>query len=172
MNTFIDNVLIRLKYLNKKPSHLIRDLSINKATFSMWKNKNRIPRADIAMKIARYLGTSVENLVCEKSPKSISSEFYLDKIKDCAEKMTVEKRNELANIAESLLECHYSTAVKIADLTEYFAKLERNSPDIVREAPTEEYLNTLQNVKPPSVEKTKYTPLLYLQPIQIGSLIH
>ena len=50
------------------PYRIAKDCGFSNVTLSDWKNKGNMPKADKLVKIARYLGTSVEYLVTGEDP--------------------------------------------------------------------------------------------------------
>ncbi len=60
--TFFENLekILQAKYLTR--SDLCEGIGIVKSSFSAWQNGS-VPRADIALKIAQYLGVSVDYLL-------------------------------------------------------------------------------------------------------------
>ncbi len=58
---------------------LASDIGVSVSTISMWKNRQNYPSADIAVKIAKKLGVSVEFLV---TGESISDDLLLIKIRN------------------------------------------------------------------------------------------
>jgi len=67
-NMFVDRIDELLKKQGKKRPDLYSNLNIPKNLIGQWKQRGTIPSADVAVKIAEYLGTSVEYLVTGKKP--------------------------------------------------------------------------------------------------------
>jgi transcriptional regulator with XRE-family HTH domain len=63
MSDFTDRMEILLKEKKITQAHLADNLQIRKATISDWKRNSAYPTADIAVKIAKALDTTVEYLV-------------------------------------------------------------------------------------------------------------
>lgn len=63
MSIFIEQVDKLLSEKGKTKIELARYAGISTQSFYDWKNRNTVPSADVAVKIARFLGTSVEYLV-------------------------------------------------------------------------------------------------------------
>lgn len=63
MSIFIEQVDKLLSENGKTKIELARYAGISTQSFYDWKNRNTVPSADVAVKIARFLGTSVEYLV-------------------------------------------------------------------------------------------------------------
>lgn len=59
------------------PYRVAKDCGFSNVTLSDWKNKGQTPKADKLVKIARYLGTTVEYLMTGEEPET-SGSYYLD----------------------------------------------------------------------------------------------
>lgn len=64
--TFTDRIERLLKEQGKKKADFSKEIGTGKQNFYDWKKRGNTPTADIAVKIARYLNTSVEYLVTGK----------------------------------------------------------------------------------------------------------
>lgn len=73
MEYFIERLEKRLKFRNVSKSELAEKIGIRRPTISEWKKNGSIPAADICLKIAEYLGTTVEYLVTGKEKESGSA---------------------------------------------------------------------------------------------------
>lgn len=80
MNGFVDRIdeLLRLKKLTRKD--LAKSLNIPHNCIAQWKLRGSIPNALTAVKIAKFLNTSVEYLVTGEASSVDSSE--IDVLKD------------------------------------------------------------------------------------------
>ena len=92
----IDNLLKEKKYTQKDLSEYLKISSAQ--VFANWKQRDFIPSADIAVKIAQYLGTSVEYLITGKETDERLEE--LRKEKDIYK----EKYDNLRNTLKETLE--------------------------------------------------------------------
>lgn len=81
MNDFVERIDTLLAQQNKKRSNLYEAVTeINSHSIYDWTRRNTVPAADVAVKIAEFLNTSVEFLVTGKE-KNIYKEKY-DNLKD------------------------------------------------------------------------------------------
>ena len=111
---FWENVDSELKYQNKTRKQLAQNLGFDATTISKGVSNNSVPLADMALKIADFLGVSLEYLLGlpEKSKKGDNkSELektkalryyhkYHDLINVC-EKLTPDKIRLLSDVAEN-----------------------------------------------------------------------
>ena len=71
---FIKRVIEELDFQGKTQSQLAEYLGVNKAAISMWIKRDSIPAADVAYKVAQFLGVSLEYLLTgekkEEAPKT------------------------------------------------------------------------------------------------------
>ena len=65
---------------NKNIDVVIKDAGLKPSSYYSYRKKGNLPRADIAVKIARILGCSVEQLVTGNKP--VFSEFSVQEKKD------------------------------------------------------------------------------------------
>ncbi len=63
MSIFTERIDNLLKEKKKTKKELFNHIGISSQSFYDWKNRNTIPAADIAVKIAQYLNTTVEYLI-------------------------------------------------------------------------------------------------------------
>lgn len=83
MNGFLLRLENELNFLNQTKADLARFLEIHKSTVYSWWERDTIPAADTALKIARFLNVSLEYLITgenppprsEKEEKNYDSEF-------------------------------------------------------------------------------------------------
>lgn len=68
MNDFVDRIDFLLKQKKLSRVNLNADCGLPKNLIAQWKQRGTIPSADIAVKIANYLNTSVEYLVTGSEP--------------------------------------------------------------------------------------------------------
>lgn len=78
MNVFVDRIdeLLKNKGLNR--NDLNNAIKLQKNTIAQWKIRETIPSADIAVKIAQFLNTSVEYLVTGEEKKDNSKIILSD----------------------------------------------------------------------------------------------
>lgn len=67
---FVERIDEKLKEKNIKRVGMCEDVGIDTSIMTAWKKRGTIPAADICLKIAEYLGTSVEYLVTGKEKDS------------------------------------------------------------------------------------------------------
>ena len=86
MSDFTDRLETLLKTHNLTQAALADILNVRKATISDWKRNSVYPSADIAVKIAQTLNTSVEYLITgqESSPSAAELSGLKQKIRDLA----------------------------------------------------------------------------------------
>jgi len=70
MTLFIDRLETLLKEKKVTQKELAEFLNIRRPTISDWKKNGAVPSADIALKIAKYLDTTVEFLVYGESEEA------------------------------------------------------------------------------------------------------
>lgn len=83
MRDFLKRVLEELDFLNASKADIARFLNVRKSTVYSWFERDTIPAADTALKIADFLNVSLEYLVTGKNPppkteneeKNYDSEF-------------------------------------------------------------------------------------------------
>lgn len=63
---FVENVDRLLKKNNLLRADVIRATGISESSFRNWQNRGSIPAVDVALKIAQYLGTTVEALMSDE----------------------------------------------------------------------------------------------------------
>ena len=87
MSDFVNRIDELLAKQNKNRNDIYNDLNIAKNLIGQWKQRNTIPAADIALKIAQYLNTTVEYLVNgTESQDSNKSEKMIEEITQVLEK--------------------------------------------------------------------------------------
>ena len=70
MSAFTERLDNSLKEMKKTKKELFAYVGISPQSFYDWKNRNTIPAADIAVKIAQYLNTTVEYLITGQKYKA------------------------------------------------------------------------------------------------------
>ena len=84
---FLENLenLIKERKISKK--ELAESVGFTTQAFYDWKKRNSIPSADIAYKIAKFLGTSVEFLLTgkEENPLALENQTLKEKIEKAKE---------------------------------------------------------------------------------------
>lgn len=81
MNDFVERIDTLLAHQKKKRSSLYEAVpEINSHSIYDWTRRNTVPAADVAVKIAEFLNTSVEFLITGKE-KNIYKEKY-DNLRD------------------------------------------------------------------------------------------
>jgi transcriptional regulator with XRE-family HTH domain len=73
MNDFLKRVLEELDFLNASKADLARFLNVRKSTVYSWFERDTIPAADTALKIADFLNVSLEYLVTGEKDESQKS---------------------------------------------------------------------------------------------------
>lgn len=77
MKDFLKRVLEELDFLNTSKADLARFLNVRKSTVYSWFERDTIPAADTALKIADFLNVSLEYLVTGKKDESKKSKTEL-----------------------------------------------------------------------------------------------
>ena len=77
MKNFLKRVLEELDFLNASKADLARFLNVRKSTVYSWFERDTIPAADTALKIAGFLNVSLEYLVTGKEDESKKSKIEL-----------------------------------------------------------------------------------------------
>ena len=74
MSIFTERIDNLLKEKKKTKKELFNHIGISSQSFYDWKNRNTIPAADIAVKIAQYLNTTVEYLITGNKNNPLADE--------------------------------------------------------------------------------------------------
>lgn len=77
MNDFLKRVLEELDFLNASKADIARFLNVRKSTVYSWFERDTIPAADTALRIADFLNVSLEYLVTGKKDESKKSRIEL-----------------------------------------------------------------------------------------------
>jgi transcriptional regulator with XRE-family HTH domain len=77
MKDFLKRVLEELDFLNASKADLARFLNVRKSTVYSWFERDTIPAADTALKIADFLNVSLEYLVSGEKDESKKSRIEL-----------------------------------------------------------------------------------------------
>lgn len=77
MNDFLKRVLKELDFLNASKADIARFLNVRKSTVYSWFERDTIPAADTALKIADFLNVSLEYLVTGEKDESKKSKTEL-----------------------------------------------------------------------------------------------
>ena len=77
MNDFLKRVLEELDFLNASKADLARFLNVRKSTVYSWFERDTIPAADTALRIADFLNVSLEYLVTGEKDESKKSKIEL-----------------------------------------------------------------------------------------------
>ena len=103
MEYFIERLEKRLKFRNVSKSELAEKIGIRRPTISEWKKNGSIPAADICLKIAEYLGTTVEYLVTgkEKEPGSAALTAEEEEVLNVWEDLNDFQKNTIKTLLES-----------------------------------------------------------------------
>lgn len=104
MNDFLKRVLEELDFLNTSKAELARFLNVRKSTVYSWFERNTIPAADTALKIADFLNVSLEYLVTGKKDESKKSkieltDFERNLLREAASLLPEDKAELMAYIA-------------------------------------------------------------------------
>lgn len=104
MNDFLKRVLEELDFLNASKADIARFLNVRKSTVYSWFERDTIPAADTALKIADFLNVSLEYLVTgkkdeSKKSKTELSDFEKNLLREAADLLPEDKVELLAYIA-------------------------------------------------------------------------
>lgn len=104
MNDFLKRVLEELDFLNASKADIARFLNVRKSTVYSWFERDTIPAADTALRIADFLNVSLEYLVTgkkdeAKKSKTELSDFEKNLLKESAGLLQEDKVELLAYIA-------------------------------------------------------------------------
>ncbi|MCR5494824.1 MAG: helix-turn-helix domain containing protein [Treponema sp.] len=82
---------------------MCEDIGIDTSIMTAWKKRGTIPAADICLKIAEYLGTSVEYLVTgkEKDLSSVDLTQEEEEVLDVWENLNDFQKNTIKTLLES-----------------------------------------------------------------------
>ena len=72
-NEFVDRINLSLKRLHISKGKFYEDLGLANNSSTNWSKRGTIPSADVALKIADYLGVSVRYLVTGEDDKELSA---------------------------------------------------------------------------------------------------
>ena len=86
---FFSRIEDMLKEKKKTQKDMVSYIGISAQSFTNWKSMNSIPSADVAVKIADYLETSVEYLITGKESDEYKNKY--DDIKSAMRKVIDEK---------------------------------------------------------------------------------
>jgi transcriptional regulator with XRE-family HTH domain len=103
MNDFLKRVLEELDFLNASKADLARFLNVRKSTVYSWFERDTIPAADTALKIADFLNVSLEYLVTgekdeSKKSKTELSDFEKNLLREAADLLPEDKVELMAYI--------------------------------------------------------------------------
>lgn len=103
MNDFLKRVLEELDFLNASKADIARFLNVRKSTVYSWFERDTIPAADTALKIADFLNVSLEYLVTgekdeSKKSKTELSDFEKNLLKESADLLPEDKVELMAYI--------------------------------------------------------------------------
>lgn len=104
MKDFLKRVLEELDFLNASKADIARFLNVRKSTVYSWFERDTIPAADTALRIADFLNVSLEYLVTgkkdeSKKSKTELSDFEKNLLKESAGLLQEDKVELLAYIA-------------------------------------------------------------------------
>lgn len=104
MNDFLKRVLEELDFLNASKADIARFLNVRKSTVYSWFERNTIPAADTALRIADFLNVSLEYLVTgekdeSKKSKTELSDFEKNLLRESADLLPEDKVELMAYIA-------------------------------------------------------------------------
>lgn len=104
MNDFLKRVLKELDFLNASKADIARFLNVRKSTVYSWFERDTIPAADTALKIADFLNVSLEYLVTgekdeSKKSKTELSDFEKNLLREAADLLPEDKAELMAYIA-------------------------------------------------------------------------
>ena len=103
MKDFLKRVLEELDFLNASKADLARFLNVRKSTVYSWFERDTIPAADTALRIADFLNVSLEYLVTgekdeSKKSKTELSDFEKNLLKESADLLPEDKVELMAYI--------------------------------------------------------------------------
>lgn len=100
---FVERIDEKLKEKNIKRVGMCEDVGIDTSIMTAWKKRGTIPAADICLKIAEYLGTSVEYLVTgkEKNLSSVELTQEEEEVLDVWEDLNDFQKNTIKTLLES-----------------------------------------------------------------------
>ena len=104
MKDFLKRVLEELDFLNASKADLARFLNVRKSTVYSWFERDTIPAADTALRIADFLNVSLEYLVTgekdeSKKSKIELSDFEKNLLKESSDLLPEDKAELMAYIA-------------------------------------------------------------------------
>lgn len=100
---FVERIDEKLKEKNIKRVGMCEDVGIDTSIMTAWKKRGTIPAADICLKIAEYLGTSVEYLVTgkEKDSGSVALTAEEENVLNIWEDLNDFQKNTIKTLLES-----------------------------------------------------------------------
>ena len=104
MNDFLKRVLKELDFLNASKADIARFLNVRKSTVYSWFERDTIPAADTALRIADFLNVSLEYLVTGEKDESQKSriklsDFEKNLLREAADLLPEDKAELMAYIA-------------------------------------------------------------------------
>lgn len=98
---FVERVNTLLINQGKSREIIAKDLNISYQSFADWKRRDSLPSADICIKIARYLGVSVEYLIFGEE---YGEDEDIEQIISLLKTLSKEKRSPIVAIVKSQVE--------------------------------------------------------------------
>lgn len=93
--SFVNNVLSELNYQGKSQSDLANSIGLKKSTISMWITRDSVPAADVAQRVADFLGVPLRYLLTGEREDAPAP-----KVKDVFPWLDAEGAEEISEIAD------------------------------------------------------------------------
>lgn len=113
---FVERIDQKLKEKNLKRISLCDDLGITHSALTDWKKRGTIPSGDVCIKIAEYLGVSVEWLVRgtererEKEAYNKEEKIFIGKIRD----LTPQQRESIEILLDGYTQANMEEFKKVS----------------------------------------------------------
>lgn len=106
-------------------SQLSRISGVNYAMINAQVRRNSLPRVDIALRIAKSVNCSIEELMEGKKGKSINPTKEAYQLNQLIIEMDAEYLNELINIAEAITDLPLPYVIQFTTMLDQFARAQR-----------------------------------------------
>lgn len=102
---FVGRIDFKLTEKNIKRAAMCQDIGIDTSIITAWKKRGTIPAGDVCLKIADYLGVSVEWLITGKEKEDVKTEnITVSKMENALKKINALTQDFFNAVQETLKE--------------------------------------------------------------------